>query len=226
MDLDISEILVPGARRSYAVIPVPDRPGESAEQKRKPVQDTIGKFRLAKQQWKSAPSPWESPREHGSPFPKAQSPVAEPSGDGHRLEVHWRWNRGEPPSLEFDIISWNVGEVTAENTLEVLENFRGDTTLQDISVALLQESILRPGTIHRASDNWTIVASKQKNGGGVGIAHKQSLGGHSWTSRADLNNNLQQRWEQAQVPFGTHPTPRHHQRDRMHAGGVGHTTWQ
>ena len=49
-------------------------------------------------------------------------------------------------------------------------------------MALLKESILRPGTIHRKSDNWTVVASKQKDEWrGVGIAHKKSLGGHRHT---------------------------------------------
>ena len=84
---------------------------------------------------------------------------------------------GAHAALEFDIISWNVGGLTAENALEVLESFRGDEQLQNIGVALLQEVILRPGILHRESDNWSMVASKQTTEWrGVGVAHTKTLG--------------------------------------------------
>ena len=51
--------------------------------------------------------------------------------------------------------------------------------MQNIEVVFLQEVILRPGTLHRESDNWSMVASKQATEWrGVGIAHKKTLGGH------------------------------------------------
>ena len=47
VDLDIGEIFVPGVRRGYALIPVPDRPGEAHEDKRKRIQAAISRVRKA-----------------------------------------------------------------------------------------------------------------------------------------------------------------------------------
>ena len=98
------------------------------------------------------------------------------------MEFHPQTNReavqggGVPGTLEFDIISWNVGGLTAENALDILESFRGGEQLQHIGVALLQEVILRSGVLHRESDNWSMVASKQTMGmeGSGGGTQKES----------------------------------------------------
>ena len=47
VDLDIGEAFVPGIRRGYALLPVPDRPGESLDDKCKRVQSTISRVRHA-----------------------------------------------------------------------------------------------------------------------------------------------------------------------------------
>ena len=47
VDLDIGEIFVPGVHRGYALIPVPDRPGEAHEDKRKRIQAAISRVRKA-----------------------------------------------------------------------------------------------------------------------------------------------------------------------------------
>ena len=87
--------------------------------------------------------------------------------------------KGHHCSLEFDILTWNVGGLTAENALETLEGLQGDRQLEKVAVVFLQEIILRPGMLHRESDHWSLVASKQATEWrGVGVAHKKQLGGH------------------------------------------------
>ena len=71
VDLDIGEIFVPGIRRGYALIPVPDRPGEPPDEKRKRVQTAISRVRQAAVEVGTKPR--GSHNSHGSHCRKAQS---------------------------------------------------------------------------------------------------------------------------------------------------------
>ena len=73
IDLDIGEIFVPGIRRGYALIPVPDRPGENPEDKRKRVQAAISRVRRAPQGSRGG-----GDQTHGGATTRVDSTVAEP----------------------------------------------------------------------------------------------------------------------------------------------------
>ena len=82
-------------------------------------------------------------------------------------------SRGEPSKPTFELLTWNVGGLTADKVLEVLEHFRGSTELQNMEVVMLQEIITSAGSFHSESQHWQIVFGKcEGEFRGEGVAHR------------------------------------------------------
>ena len=90
------------------------------------------------------------------------------------------------------IATWNVGGLTADKVLEVLESFGGHAELQALHILMLQEIITEPGLFHAESDNWQLVYGKQsKELRGEGIAHTTAYSHHNSTvSKAAVHTQI------------------------------------
>ena len=75
--------------------------------------------------------------------------------------------------------TWNVGGLSADKMLEVLDAFGGSPELKDIQFVLLQEIITEPGLHHAESDSWQIVFGKMEGEfRGEGVAHTTTFSHH------------------------------------------------
>ena len=75
--------------------------------------------------------------------------------------------------------TWNVGGLSADKMLEVLDAFGGSPELHDIHFVLLQEIITEPGLHHAESDSWQIVFGKMEGEfRGEGVAHTTTFSHH------------------------------------------------
>ena len=79
---------------------------------------------------------------------------------------------GDKTGHASQLLSWNVGGVTARNMLDILEDFRGSAELSSTTVCLLQEIICERGLFHEESERWQIVFGKtEAEFRGEAIAH-------------------------------------------------------
>ncbi|CAE7690154.1 pol [Symbiodinium sp. CCMP2592] len=57
-------------------------------------------------------------------------------------------------------MAWNVGGLTADNLLKLLDTFDGSPDLNCVTLVLVQEIICDPGLFHSESDTWQLVYGK------------------------------------------------------------------
>ena len=71
------------------------------------------------------------------------------------------------------MLTWNVGGLSANRVLEVLEHFRGSSELQHVHCVMLQEIITEAGSFHAESQQWQLVFGKcEGEFRGEGVAHR------------------------------------------------------
>ncbi|CAE7690139.1 unnamed protein product [Symbiodinium sp. CCMP2592] len=69
-------------------------------------------------------------------------------------------------------MTWNVGGLTADNLLKLLDTFSGSPDLHCVTIVLLQEIICEQGLSHAESDTWQVVYGKREGEfRGEGVAH-------------------------------------------------------
>ena len=81
--------------------------------------------------------------------------------------------RGEYHQQTFETLTWNVGGLSANRVLEVLEHFRESPELQHVHFVMLQEIITEAGSFHAESQQCQLVFGKcEGEFRGEGVAHR------------------------------------------------------
>ncbi|CAE7192827.1 unnamed protein product [Symbiodinium sp. CCMP2592] len=168
--LDYSEMFVPGFKRGYAIVPIPQRWGETEDQRREIVQATLQKVRRANVMLGVNPAGghrklWMSLSQ--SPERRRKSRLA---GKVKRA-LHGHGHAGGP-QLE-------PGGLAGDKILELTRNFDDDPVVSRIHVLLLQEVVTDAGLYFAAKYDWVLVYGKKEGTWrGEGILYHSSRGLH------------------------------------------------
>ncbi|CAE7624163.1 Clec16a [Symbiodinium sp. CCMP2592] len=143
--IDTATLFVPGVRRGYAILPIDEPMGETFEQRRTRVQEVISKVRGANIQLGSrsdgtigrdSQQKWGT--EEAGPGWVDIAAIAKATRTTKEAEG------GKMPG-QIWAMAWNVGGLTADNLLKLLDTFDGSPDLNCVTLVLVQEIICDPG---------------------------------------------------------------------------------
>ncbi|CAE6973291.1 unnamed protein product [Symbiodinium sp. CCMP2592] len=200
--LDYSEIFVPGLKRGYAIIPIPQKWGETEDQRRETVQQTLQKVRHAnvmlgvnpagghRKLWMSLSQSPER-RRKSRLAGKVKRAMLEMGAQLAKLEVEFStgsvWYNSErlssatletPQQAERAGAGWVRLDMMAKTLGKPLGEVQ-DSVLSRIHIFLFQEVITDVGLFFDSRYKWTLIYGKREGAWrGEGILYHSSLGLH------------------------------------------------